>query len=63
MFPWIATGFGGGFIVGKLWYAIGYIRQGPRGRSRGFILSQLCGSVLMALSLASAITMGVQWNH
>jgi glutathione S-transferase len=62
LYPWVAVGFGGGYILGRILFTIGYMQKGPRGRVIGFILCQITATVLFAFSLVSPIEMAVKWN-
>ena len=46
----IAGYLGYAWIVGRLWYIVGYIKEADK-RSMGFLLSVLCFFVLLAMSL------------
>ena len=37
-YNWVATGFGAGFLGGRILYHIGYSMKGPSGRGIGFVL-------------------------
>ena len=62
LYPWVAVGFGGGYIVARILFTYGYLMKGPKGRVLGFVLCQICAGTLCLFAFVSPIQMGVQWN-
>ena len=62
VYPWESIALGGGFILGRILFHIGYVVKGPKGREFGFVLGMLCTVVLFGFAIASAVKLGATLN-
>lgn len=61
-FTWAAVGLGGGNLVGRVIYHIGYSLKGPGGRGLGFVLIFLTSIGLFVTSILSPLKiLGYFW--
>jgi glutathione S-transferase len=56
-FPAASASLGAIWVAGRVWYATGYVSQGPKGRSGGFLISALSDLVLKGFALWTGIQM------
>lgn len=54
-FPKVAAGFGLAIILGRLLFAIGYASGGPKGRTFGAVIIDICYLGLLVLSIWSSV--------
>lgn len=56
-FPVASATLGAAWVVGRVWYATGYVSQGPKGRSGGFVVSFLGDVALKVLAVWTGVQM------
>ncbi|KAI1391290.1 membrane-associated proteins in eicosanoid and glutathione metabolism [Hypoxylon trugodes] len=54
-FPTASAALGAAWVLGRLWYAIGYTSSGPAGRGKGFALSILPAYALNVMAVIAGV--------
>ncbi|KAI1336168.1 MAPEG family protein [Xylariaceae sp. FL0016] len=56
-YPNVSAGLGAAWVIGRFWYAFGYVSQGPKGRIPGFAISSLSDLALKVMGLVTGYKM------
>lgn len=57
--PVASAALGASWVVGRLWYAMGYASSGPEGRVPGFIISSLSDLALKGMAMWASVQMAL----
>ncbi|KAI0124424.1 MAPEG family protein [Xylariales sp. AK1849] len=56
-FPVVSVACGTAWVLGRIWYAAGYVSQGPAGRRKGFLISTLSDFALKLMAVGTGVQM------
>ncbi|KAH8194915.1 hypothetical protein TruAng_010918 [Truncatella angustata] len=56
-YPTASAALGAAWVIGRVWYAAGYVSRGPPGRIGGFTISSLSDLALKAMALWTGVQM------
>lgn len=57
--PVASAALGALWVVGRIWYAMGYASSGPQGRVPGFIISSLSDLALKGMAMWASVQMAL----